>query len=198
MDPRTTSPGLAELGRRVGASERTLSRLFRDEVGMGCTVWRNQLRLHLATLMLPGGRTVTQTASTCGYSSASTFVTTFPRGLRADARVAGPVGGGKRDVEDGHPEWPRGSRALPCRIKAQHPGLFQFPKSSLGSALLVSGVVATVIGDVRNRSEEQIASAALRLRVQELLGAAGSGSFGGFSVRDRVYPIDGLVREIEA
>jgi AraC-like DNA-binding protein len=43
MDPRTASPGLAELGRRVGASERTLSRLFRDEVGMGYTVWRNQL-----------------------------------------------------------------------------------------------------------------------------------------------------------
>lgn len=38
MDPRTASPGLAELGRRVGASGRTLSRLFRDEVGMGYTV----------------------------------------------------------------------------------------------------------------------------------------------------------------
>lgn len=56
MDPRTASPGLAELGRRVGASERTLSRLFRDEVGMGYTVWRNQLRLHLATLVLAEGR----------------------------------------------------------------------------------------------------------------------------------------------
>jgi AraC-like DNA-binding protein len=39
LDPRTASPGLAELGRRVGESERTLSRLFRDEVGMGYTVW---------------------------------------------------------------------------------------------------------------------------------------------------------------
>lgn len=56
MDPRTASPGLAELGRRVGASERTLSRLFRDEVGMGYTVWRNQLRLPLATLMLAAGK----------------------------------------------------------------------------------------------------------------------------------------------
>jgi AraC-like DNA-binding protein len=56
MDPRTASPGLAELGRRVGASERTLSRLFRDEVGMGYTVWRNHPRLHLATLVLAEGR----------------------------------------------------------------------------------------------------------------------------------------------
>lgn len=49
-------PGLAELGRRVGASERTLSRMFRNEVGMTYTMWRNQLRLHLATLMLAGGQ----------------------------------------------------------------------------------------------------------------------------------------------
>ncbi|MEZ2388592.1 helix-turn-helix domain-containing protein [bacterium RCC_150] len=89
MDPRTASPRLAELGRRVGASERTLSRPYRDEVGMGYTVWRNQLRVHLATLMVAGGRTVTQTASACGYSSASTFVTTF----RADfGQIAVPVG----------------------------------------------------------------------------------------------------------
>jgi AraC-like DNA-binding protein len=55
-----------------------LPRLFRDEVGMGYTVWRNQLWLHLATLMLAEGRTVSQTASACGYySSASAFVTTF-------------------------------------------------------------------------------------------------------------------------
>jgi AraC-like DNA-binding protein len=46
---------LAELGRRVEAREPTLSRLFRDEVGMGYTVWRSQL-LHLATPMLAGGR----------------------------------------------------------------------------------------------------------------------------------------------
>lgn len=77
MDPRTASPGLAGLGRRVGASERTLSRLFRDEVATGYTVWRNQVRLHMAPLMLAGGRTVTQTASARGWSSPSAFVTTF-------------------------------------------------------------------------------------------------------------------------
>lgn len=41
MDPRTASPGMAELGLRVGTSERTFSRLFRDEVGMGYTVRHN-------------------------------------------------------------------------------------------------------------------------------------------------------------
>jgi AraC-like DNA-binding protein len=82
MDPRTASPGLAELGRRVGASERTLSRLFRDEVGMTYTVWRNQLWLHLATLMRAGGKTVSQTASAWAYSSASAFVTAFRTAFR--------------------------------------------------------------------------------------------------------------------
>ncbi|KRE60500.1 hypothetical protein ASG92_21325 [Arthrobacter sp. Soil736] len=47
---------MGELDCRVGARERTLSRLFRNEVGMTYTVSRNQLRLHLAKLMLAGGR----------------------------------------------------------------------------------------------------------------------------------------------
>ncbi|MFL4480538.1 hypothetical protein ACIPUB_19970 [Paeniglutamicibacter sp. ORCA_105] len=73
MDPRTALPGLAELGRQVRASERILSHLFRDEVGMGNTVWRYQLRLRLATLMLAEGRTDTPTARACDYSSASAW-----------------------------------------------------------------------------------------------------------------------------
>lgn len=73
----TSSPSLSELGRRVGASERTLSRLFSEELGMSYTAWRTQLRLHRATLMLAEGRTVTQTAVGCGFSSASAFVSAF-------------------------------------------------------------------------------------------------------------------------
>ncbi|GAA4510468.1 helix-turn-helix transcriptional regulator [Brevibacterium yomogidense] len=73
----TVNPTLAELGRAVGASERTLSRLFRQEVGMGFTVWRAQLRLHRANLMLAEGESVTRTAAACGYSSASAFIQAF-------------------------------------------------------------------------------------------------------------------------
>ncbi|MFL1429780.1 MULTISPECIES: helix-turn-helix transcriptional regulator [unclassified Nocardiopsis] len=72
-----SSPALADLGRRVGASERTLSRLFHDTVGMGFTVWRTQLRLHRASLLLAEGRTVTQAAAACGFSSPSAFITAF-------------------------------------------------------------------------------------------------------------------------
>lgn len=73
----TSSPGLTELGRRVGASERTLSRLFREELGMGYTAWRTQLRLHRGLLLLAEGKTVTQTATACGFSSPSAFVSAF-------------------------------------------------------------------------------------------------------------------------
>ncbi|WP_329446354.1 AraC family transcriptional regulator [Streptomyces canus] len=59
----TASPSLAELDRRVGASERTLSRLFGDELGMGYTAWRTQLRQHRAVLLLAKGRTVTQASA---------------------------------------------------------------------------------------------------------------------------------------
>jgi AraC-like DNA-binding protein len=68
---------LGQLGRRVGASERTLSRLFHDELGMGFTVWRNQLRLHRASLLLAQGSSVTHAASSCGFSSPSAFISAF-------------------------------------------------------------------------------------------------------------------------
>lgn len=73
----TASPSLSELGRRTGASERTLSRLFSDELGMGYTAWRTQLRLHRAVLLLAEGRTVTHAAVACGFSSPSAFVSAF-------------------------------------------------------------------------------------------------------------------------
>lgn len=70
-------PPLPALARMVGSSERTLSRRFRDDVGMPFTRWRSQLRLHRANLMLAEGATVTQTATACGYSSASAFIQAF-------------------------------------------------------------------------------------------------------------------------
>ncbi|NYE45634.1 AraC-like DNA-binding protein [Spinactinospora alkalitolerans] len=73
----TASPSLSDLGKRVGASERTLSRLFGDELGMGYTAWRTQLRLHQAVLLLAEGRTVTHAAAACGFSSPSAFVSSF-------------------------------------------------------------------------------------------------------------------------
>jgi AraC-like DNA-binding protein len=68
---------LAELGRAVGAGERTLSRLFRTETGMTFPQWRAQLRLHHSLTLLAGGLSVTAAAITCGYSTPSAFTAAF-------------------------------------------------------------------------------------------------------------------------
>ncbi|MFG3229066.1 AraC family transcriptional regulator [Kitasatospora sp. NPDC048194] len=70
---------LAELGRAVGASSRTLSRLFRADLGMTFPQWRTQLRLHHALVLLAEGVPVTAVAHRCGWSSASAFIDVFRR-----------------------------------------------------------------------------------------------------------------------
>jgi AraC-like DNA-binding protein len=68
---------LAELGAAVGASERTLSRLFRAQTGMTFPQWRTQLRLHHSLTLLAGGTSVTTTATDCGYNGPSAFIHAF-------------------------------------------------------------------------------------------------------------------------
>lgn len=68
---------LSELGHRIGASERTLSRLFRAETGMSFRQWRIQLRVHSALLMLSEGRSVLDVATACGWANPSAFIDAF-------------------------------------------------------------------------------------------------------------------------
>jgi len=86
---------LAEFGRAVGAGERTLSRLFQTELGMGFPQWRGQLRLLHAAIGLLGGQTVQRVAYECGYSGPSAFVAAFRRAFGTTPgqyqRSAGPV-----------------------------------------------------------------------------------------------------------
>lgn len=73
-------PGtLAELGARVGASDRTLTRLCRAELGMTFPQWRTQLRLHRALRLLAEELPVTRVAHECGWASTSAFIATFRR-----------------------------------------------------------------------------------------------------------------------
>jgi AraC-like DNA-binding protein len=68
---------LAELGHQVGASERTLSRLFHSELGMSFRQWRGQLRIHHALVLLASGRAVTDTALACGWANPTSFIDAF-------------------------------------------------------------------------------------------------------------------------
>ena len=64
---------LAEWAHRVGASERTAARLFRDELGMSYPHWRRQVVLAHALPLLARGTSVAQVAAACGYASESAF-----------------------------------------------------------------------------------------------------------------------------
>jgi AraC-like DNA-binding protein len=68
---------LAELGRTVGAGTRTLSRLFRNELGMTFYEWRTQLRIHHALVLLADGHDTVRTAHACGWSNPSSFIAAF-------------------------------------------------------------------------------------------------------------------------
>lgn len=70
---------LAALGREVGASDRTLSRLFSKDLGMTFPQWRTQLRLHRALVLLAEQTPVTEVAHRCGWSSPSAFIDVFRR-----------------------------------------------------------------------------------------------------------------------
>ena len=70
---------LAALGREVGASDRTLSRLFKSDLGMTFPQWRTQLRLCRALVLLAEDTPVTVVAHRCGWSSASAFIDVFRR-----------------------------------------------------------------------------------------------------------------------
>lgn len=76
-DPRT----LAALAAATGAGERTLSRLFRRELGMTFPQWRTQSRLYHALRMLADNTPVTTVAHRCGWSSTSAFIDVFRRCL---------------------------------------------------------------------------------------------------------------------
>lgn len=89
---------LAEFGRQVGASERTLSRLFRQQTAMTFPQWRTQVRLHHALILLATGAPVTTVATACGYTGPSAFIQAFrhafgttPGRFRTERNAIGPT-----------------------------------------------------------------------------------------------------------
>jgi AraC-like DNA-binding protein len=70
-------------GERVGASARTLNRLFLKETGGSFAIWRAQARLIAALELLGQGQNVARVAAHLGYASASAFTAMFRRALGA-------------------------------------------------------------------------------------------------------------------
>jgi AraC-like DNA-binding protein len=90
-----------EWGARVGASNRTLSRLFQRETGMSFVRWRQQLHIGLALQRLAQGEQVTNIAVDLGYESVSAFISLFRRMLgTTPARYFGEINSAALDRVD--------------------------------------------------------------------------------------------------
>lgn len=68
---------LGEWSAQLGASERTLSRLFLRDTGLSFRAWRQRQRLLDALTPLERGERVTDVALSCGYDSLSAFIAAF-------------------------------------------------------------------------------------------------------------------------
>ena len=69
----------AAWARAVGTSERTLSRLFVTETGVGFGRWRTRLRVRRALELLGEGTPVAVAGRHVGYRTASAFIAAFRR-----------------------------------------------------------------------------------------------------------------------
>jgi AraC-like DNA-binding protein len=71
----------ADLARSVGASRRTLERIFIAETGLSLGAWRRRAQLLDSLDLLAAGTSVTTTAIRTGYTTPSAYVTAFKREL---------------------------------------------------------------------------------------------------------------------
>ena len=67
------------LAKKVGASARTLTRLFEQELRMSFGDWRQQMRLARAYPLIANGTPLSQVAAELGYSSQSAFSAMFKK-----------------------------------------------------------------------------------------------------------------------
>jgi AraC-like DNA-binding protein len=84
---------LAQWAAEVGASERTVARLFRDQLGTSYQQWRQQAVLAHALPLLARGQSIGQVAAASGYASESAFTAMFKAAMgqppsRFQARAA--------------------------------------------------------------------------------------------------------------
>jgi AraC-like DNA-binding protein/quercetin dioxygenase-like cupin family protein len=70
---------LEQWAQRVGASGRTLARLFERELGMSFSRWRQQVRLAHAAPLITRGLPLSRVASELGYASQSAFSAMFKK-----------------------------------------------------------------------------------------------------------------------
>ncbi|WP_264906960.1 helix-turn-helix transcriptional regulator [Vibrio sp. STUT-A11] len=70
---------LEELATQVGASVRTIERLFKAETGLTFRQWRSRFRLMNSLEKIAQGQNTTLVAHQLGYSSVSSFISSFKK-----------------------------------------------------------------------------------------------------------------------
>ncbi|WP_244111641.1 helix-turn-helix transcriptional regulator [Burkholderia cepacia] len=81
MDAPADNTPLNDWGMRVGASESTLERAFKDETGLTFGQWRQRWRLVESISRLAKGMAVSTIATELGYRNSSAFITMFRRAM---------------------------------------------------------------------------------------------------------------------
>lgn len=77
---------LQQWSSEVGASSRTLNRLFNKYFGFGFSAWKQKLKIILALDLLADGHTTQAIASQLGYESSSAFIYAFRNQLGCSPR----------------------------------------------------------------------------------------------------------------
>lgn len=77
LDLEQLPPDMETLARQVGASSRTISRVFQRDTGMGYQSWRQLWRLLRAVDLLGSGANSSRVAFDLGFSSDSAFIAFF-------------------------------------------------------------------------------------------------------------------------
>jgi AraC-like DNA-binding protein/quercetin dioxygenase-like cupin family protein len=85
-DP-AAADSLERWSAEVGASTRTIARLFRRELGVSFSQWRQQAVLARAIPLLSQGRPLSQVARELGYQSQSAFCAMFRRAFGESPRA---------------------------------------------------------------------------------------------------------------
>ncbi|OLL30699.1 AraC family transcriptional regulator [Burkholderia sp. SRS-W-2-2016] len=101
-DP-THGESLEQWAAQVGASTRTIARLFRQELGVSFSQWRQQAILARAIPLLSQGRPLSHVAQELGYQSQSAFSAMFRRAFGTSPRAFIERGAEHR-AENGEPD----------------------------------------------------------------------------------------------